>query len=352
MISIDSIREGRRNLQRSFVEHSVFKETLDQLTANLTLPVPGRVYLLVGLPGFGVTSIAQTLRSRLCSESHPFNPYQALLLDAQIASGGDFSFGPLFEQGLRVLNEPIVGQKVRATDAPDRLTNFAATAVFRGASKLRPDFELAMVRRNVSTLIVTHAHRMRAGLADSKLGVPFDVVAQVLNGKQRLPACALLSGTPDLLRMRLPQTGHYLRSKVFCVAPKSLAPDKYIEMMAGYEALLKGLVEPGALTNKDNAMAFHTRTSDSAGWVKSVLGDALADLEREPKKPLTWARIERHLPPKKVTALLDREVKEFEQAMRDFQDSGGTEEMNKPAASTSGKKPFERKAGNDPVGGA
>lgn len=344
------IQEARKSLRSSFIEHPRFTETLKQLSTETAFSLPGRIFFLVGPPGFGVTTTARALKSLINKETQPFNPYQALEMTALVPTDGVFKWKQFFEQGLTTLNEPVVGQRLRAIDSPNGITKFAGNATFRSAQKYQNDFSAALQRRMTRTIIVQHAHNMTRGIDDKALGLPLDVMQQLAQGKGQTPQNVVLSGYPDLLKILTDDSSQYLHSKIIVVLPYAEEESEIAQfkiLLAGYERLLTKIIEPFCLQN--NAKDIYDKTLSGVGWIERTLSDSLVHLELRPDARLSWQDIKKQLPSQKEADSIHKCL----QGLNDLLGAKVPEKDKKTVPLKSQNRssiPFERKPWNDPVG--
>ena len=349
-MNVELIHDARKMLRISVVEHPRLIRVLKQLNAETTFSLPGRVFFVVGLPGFGVSTIAKALKSQINKDTQPFNPFQAVEIVAQVPLSGTFNWKQFFEQGLTFLNEPVVGQRMRAVDSPNGITKFSGNAVFRGATKYQDDFSSALQRRMTRTLIVQNAHNMIRGLDEKSLGLPLDVIQQLAQGKGQTPQKVVLSGHPDLLKMFTDNSEHFLHAQTIAVLPyEEKDPDitDFLSLLAGYESMFSRFIEPFCLQN--NAKEIYKKTMSGEGWIERSLSDAFVHLELEQLSRLSWANIEKHLPNQKVADRLRKDAQELTAILGDTV-STYTQKSVRLTPANRRSRPFERLPGNDPVG--
>lgn len=349
-MNLDDIQSARKSLRINFIEHPRQTETIKLLETETTFSLNGRVFLLIGLPGFGVTTIAKALKSNINRETHPFNPFQALEIKAKAPPSGSFNWKTFFEEGLTLLNEPVVGQRLRAIDAPNGITKFAGNAMFRGVDKYLNDFSSALSRRMTRTIIVHNAHNMLLGVDEKLKGRAFAVMHQLADGPAQNPLNVVLCGTPALLKVLTDDPSQYLHLRKVVVPPyaqdeKDLS--QYMTLLSGYEDLLKNVMEPRCL--KDHAKDIYDRTLGGVGWIEAMLSDSLVQLELRPDAPLSWDDVKKHMPPMSVRDGLNKML--LEMGCPAINVSTKEEKPPSPIVRQNrSNKPFERGPGNDPVG--
>lgn len=313
MTTKDGLIAAQQRLTKEVIDHHILREKISEVHSHLSLPIPGTVVLLVGLPGTGATRIARAVRERCRSDVRPFSPFTAIEIAARAPTSSRFRWKAFFETGLGVLEEPILGQRRRATEAPDRKTEFVGFATFRGEEEVRSDFENALRRRTTKVLSVTHAHNMLRRLPPEEMHHPLLVFQELAGTRWHLPSVVMLSGKYDLQKMIRNDSKADLSTVVIDVPPYPVASPSeadarnWLEAVGGFAALLKDVVPDGMLEERAKDLA--QGTLGNVGWVKRALSDSLKDVQEGGKpRELRWKDIERRLPTERARKRMAEEL--------------------------------------------
>lgn len=356
MISREAIQKAQSALKDCVVPHRILDEKVQEVFTKITMSPAGTVILLVGVAGAGVTRVARAVRDQCRRESHPFNPFSILELTAVAPTKGLFNWSTFFSGGLAALDEPILGQRRRATESHQRVTEYFGSAVYRGESEHRTDFTEALQNRGCRTVSVLNAHFMLRRLWPDELHYPLQLFHQLTGGRGKLPANVLLAGNRDLLKMIRNDSGVDLCTQVVHVPTYSpTVPEDVIaftQMLHRYQGVLGDSIESNLLVNNNESLA--TRTRGSAGWMKKVCIDALNTIPTDSPRPLQWSDIEKHLPPNRALRRIDAETEAILEWLADH-----PEALDTPATSSDKANPQrrrrrvgERNPARDLVGGS
>lgn len=355
---IQKLKEGAEILDRRSVSHQIFNDVKKEVLTRISLAPRGTVFILVGIAGVGTTRIAKAVREDYRRNSNPFNPYSAIEVAARAPISSKFGWKKFFAGALTALDEPVLGQKRRASESIKRFTTFTETAQFRGPEDYRNDLENALMRRGCEVISVLYADFFLRRMPPDEFPHVLQFFDQLVS-VCRTPRVALLSGRAALLQMIAGDSRGDLCVEVIEVPPledqSETGVKVIVEMLAGFEALIPQILPPETLVK--NAQEISTRTVGATGWVKRALTQAISDvllLER-PRK-LTWSDIKRRLPSTRVTEQLKAELKEIADWL-DYLKSGDRRVESKATETDASEKkkhkrrPGERGPSRDPVGG-
>ena len=338
---IEKLKDAADLLDRRPIAHPILEEIIQEVQTRITMAPRGTVILLIGVAGVGVTRVARAARDAYRRNSQPFNPYCAIEIVARAPISTKFGWKKFFASSLAALDEPVLGQRRRATESSLRVTTFTETAQFRGADDYRSDLENALLRRGCSVMSVLHAdfflRRMPIEEAPHVLQL-FDQLVSVCSH----PRVALLSGRPSLLQIIRNDSRGDLCAEVIVVPPLDVRTESgrkaAIEMLAGFEQLLINIIVPNTLTA--NAEEIIHRIVGATGWVKRAISKAISDILRlKHPRMIVWSDIRKHLPGRRVREQLEAEVREIAEWC-EYLDSG---ETGSPTIALEGKPYAKRK---------
>jgi hypothetical protein len=351
-MSPDTLREIHRKLESTIIEHSTYRHVLGELESIVTYALPGSIVLLVGAPGTGVTAIARACHRRLQIACRPENPFCAVELVARVPTRGRFHWKDFWESGLEVLEEPILGQRRRATESAKLYTEFLGSAAFRAEDNLRRDFEHILHRRGCRTLFISGADAMLRRAPDDDLTLPLEIFQQMAARKFERPKVVVMGGGIPLLRTMHRKASLDLHTTVLHVPPLSAhneaAAADFISAVKSFEEILIPLVESGTLVG--NASTLHAASAGCIGWLKQAISDALARMEERKKERLNWKDIQRELPRAKKREVLQHEISTIAGYFEESAASSPSPDTPDRGRSRNGRRVGERNPSRDRVG--
>lgn len=356
MITEQDLQAAQRRLRDSVVSHRILDEKIQEVFTKVTLSPAGTVIVLVGVSGSGVTRVARAVRELCRKGSNPFNPFCAIELTAIAPTKGGFNWSTLFSNGLATLEEPILGQRRRATESPRGITEYFGSAVYRGESEYRTDFTEALQKRGCRLVSVLNAQFMLRRLWPEEFHHPLQLFHQLAGSRGKLPAVVLLSGTKDLLKMVRNDSGVHLCSQVVYVPNYlSTVPEDvldFTQLLFRFQEMMGDCIEQNILVDNNEVLA--KRTRGSSGWVKKSCVDALMSIPISDPRPLSWGDIEKHLPPIRALRRLDTETDAIREWLADHPDShdAPTADLEHQRPKRRGRRVGERNPARDPVGGS
>jgi hypothetical protein len=366
MSTPDAIDHALRLLEARNVDHPEFLDKAAELRARCEIAPSGTVILLTGISGLGTNRIARYVRAEIYKQTSPYNPYLICEVDAKPPTEGRFNYRRFYIDGLKALNEPVLGQRKRAKETDSGRTEYKEQANFRGPEEYRADFEDALGKRGTRILILTDAHFLLRTLKPNEYHYAFSVFRKLVNGRAGGPQVAILSGTPvirdllgsednpELTNSGIDQAAVLIDVKVPDPSTKS-GKENAVAMLKGFEEILGAAAEKMLLTSEVALKKLEARTLFVPGVIKQALVGALQAAKKKASATISWNDVYVHLPLKRQLQRLRADIEAARIRCLDGvpepapQEKAADDERKESKEKTS-RRVGERNAASDPVG--
>jgi hypothetical protein len=307
MADSNRYKQATKNLGRLVIEHPNFTDALGLLKTQAEFSLPGQVFVVHGPPGCGVTALINKFTRDAVANCRITNPYHAIYYPVPEARAASRQWAGTWENGLRSLNAPRLGQIRRASESVIGLTVYNENAIHVPGDAHRFAFQHALHQRECRYLSITNAHVLLKGLKEEDLAFPIKVFHQLAKTAHRLPACVILGGHSSLLQSLAVSAHANLHTTEIEVKPYS-ANDVavFTGILAELERSVGDVLAPNALSG--HAEQIYSKTLGCVGWVKKALNTAIAKAEHASQPQVSWKLVSKELPTKRDTNLIRKEI--------------------------------------------
>ena len=313
MMERDYLRDrATRAIKTQSIETPLFTDTLNDLLANIQFAPRGTVLVCVGPTGSGVATLTRRLTSELVARTQPEDHYAALELRARFPTDTPFRWKNFFESGLEALNDPILGQRRRASESEHGITEFSKSATWTTRDQHQTQMANAAHRRGCTTLLISEAHHMLRRAKASDLDAVPITLHQLANSRFGLPAVVVATGSYELLRISNICAASDFPMKFVHLRPLSSTIESdvkaWLSCCATYQELMGAYCPSDLLV--DRADALFGATFGCIGWLQRTLLRAIATSSQHDAAQVSWDHIRDSLPTKREQKNLALEIEE------------------------------------------